>query len=459
MAPAVASGGLSAAEIQYGVAPTTAGGVVYQPDVVIPEGGASAVHSVSSDGLTWTIDANAPHASDLAVGKILFITGRGVGRVLALNRNGGDLALTLGPVEITDVIKEANLSGQGVPIDPDSMFSYVAPDFPGASVDVPKMGMVTPQIRFASDEGQSASDPLQVAINAGNGPPPTTDIGGYKFTAFCCGGLGVQVAHSDPSDVNILANAVLRLGKPSVDYKLQITNGKIVTAIVILNGTLGLTIHFEASTAPNIIGNANKQFYVPVDLSFPIGGVTGVPLALTVHQQFILKTAFTAKNSSLSATGNFHFGGSINAGYQNGSWNVSAPEDYSLDNNNSNAAVDAISGVSLGASAVLIAYEGRVIVGIGAFGFVTGPYVGFDGTYGVTRGSDTVTAMGLPTCVAGNLKTDAIGGVGYSMPQTVTKAINKILSALNVAPIKGFGGLQTSKEIKTFKTSRPSGCA
>ena len=376
-----------------------------------------------------------------------------------LDITGGDLALTLGPVEITDVIKEANLSGQGVPIDPDSMFSYVAPDFPGASVDVPKMGMVTPQIRFASDEGQSASDPLQVAINAGNGPPPTTDIGGYKFTAFCCGGLGVQVAHSDPSDVNILANAVLRLGKPSVDYKLQITNGKIVTAIVILNGTLGLTIHFEASTAPNIIGNANKQFYVPVDLSFPIGGVTGVPLALTVHQQFILKTAFTAKNSSLSATGNFHFGGSINAGYQNGSWNVSAPEDYSLDNNNSNAAVDAISGVSLGASAVLIAYEGRVIVGIGAFGFVTGPYVGFDGTYGVTRGSDTVTAMGLPTCVAGNLKTDAIGGVGYSMPQTVTKAINKILSALNVAPIKGFGGLQTSKEIKTFKTSRPSGCA
>ena len=123
------------------------------------------------------------------------------------------------------------------------------------------------------------------------------------------------------------------------------------------------------------------------------------------------------------------------------------------------AAVNAISGVSLGASAVEVAYEGRVIVGIGAFGFVTGPYVGFDAAYGVVRGSDTVTAIEMPTCVAAHMKTDALGGVGYSMPQTVTKAINKILGLLNVAPIKGFGGLKTSKEIKTFHTSRPSGCA
>ena len=191
-------------------------------------------------------------------------------------------------------------------------------------VDNAKVAFVRPQITFASDE-QYAAVPQELAGlmgTAGNGPPASTDIAGYKFTAFCCGGLGVQVAHSDPSDIQILANVVLHLNAPSVDYKLDISHGKIVTAIVILNGAAGLTFHFEASTAPNVIGNANKQFYIPVDLSFPIGGVIGVPLALTVHQQFLLKTGFGMKNSSLNATGNFHFGGAINAGYQNGSWSV-----------------------------------------------------------------------------------------------------------------------------------------
>jgi hypothetical protein len=457
--PAAAASGqvLGSSQTQYGAAPTRTSDVTYQPDVIIPDGGASAVRSVSSDGLTWTIDANAPHASELAVGKILFVTNRGVGRVLAATRTGDDLALTLGPVEITDVIQEAHLSGENVTVDPDSMTSYSAPDYPGTSVDSDKLAMVTPRVVFA-DGAEASQAPFELAGLqglAGNGPPPSTDIGGYAFTAFCCGGLGVKIAHNDPSDVEVVASAVLRLGAPHVNYKLDISGGKIQTAIVTLSGTTGLTMQFSAGTAVGASGNVSKQFFVPVDLSFPIGGVAGVPLALTVHQQFLFKTAFTAKNSTLSATGDFGFSGALDAGYQNGSWGLTAPENYTANN----SPVDAITGVSLGASAVLIAYEGRVIVGIGAFGFVTGPYVGFDATYGVTRGSDTVTAMGLPTCVSARLKTDAVAGVGYSMPQSVTKAINKILSALNAKPIQGFGGLKTSKEIKTFRTSRPSGCA
>lgn len=447
----------SAAEVQYGAAPTRTSDVVYQPGVIIPGGGASAVRSVSSDGLTWTIDANAAHASELAVGKILFVTNRGVGRVLAMTRSGGDLALTLGPVEITDVIQEADLSGENIAVDPRAMVSYAAPDYPGASVDSSPLALVRPHVVFADDASESQA-PFELAGLqgiAGNGPPASTNIAGYNFTAFCCGGLGVKIAHSDPSDVEVTASAVLRLGTPHVNYKLQISGGKIKTAIVTLSGTTGLTMQFAAGTAVGVSGNVSKQFYVPVDLSFPIGGVAGVPLALTVHQQFLFKTAFTAKNSTLTAVGDFGFSGEIDAGYQNGSWGLTAPENYTANN----SPVDAITGVSLGTSAVLIAYEGRVIVGIGAFGFVTGPYVGFDATYGVTRGSDTVTAMGLPTCVAAQLKTDALAGVGYSMPQTVTNAINKILAVLNAKPIQGFGGLKTSKEIKTFHTSRPSGCA
>ena len=63
--------------------------------------------------------------------RFFFITGRGVGRILAQTRTGDDLALTLGPVELTDVVQEAHLSGTHVAIDPSAMYSYSAPGLSG----------------------------------------------------------------------------------------------------------------------------------------------------------------------------------------------------------------------------------------------------------------------------------------------------------------------------------------
>ena len=73
----------------------------YHPDVVIVEGGPDAVRSVSANGLVWTIKGDAGHAGDLAPGKILFVTGRSAGRVLGVHRDGDDLVVTIGPVELT----------------------------------------------------------------------------------------------------------------------------------------------------------------------------------------------------------------------------------------------------------------------------------------------------------------------------------------------------------------------
>ena len=74
------------------------------------EHGPDAIRSMESNGLTWTIDPNAPEADLIQPDKIIFVTGRVVGRVLAVDRTGNNLRVTLGPVAITDVIKEANIS-------------------------------------------------------------------------------------------------------------------------------------------------------------------------------------------------------------------------------------------------------------------------------------------------------------------------------------------------------------
>ena len=60
--------------------------------------------------------------------------------------------------------------------------------------------------------------------------------------------------------------------------------------------------------------------------------------------------------------------------------------------------MDSISGISLGINALIITYEVRAIVGISAFGFVTGPFVGLGLTAGVTRGSDTGSVIVGVTC-------------------------------------------------------------
>src|SRR5438045_8833052 len=71
---------LSAAEIQYGRAAKRDRSVTYGRDVVIVDGGPDVIRSRGADGLTWTLDAPARHADEIAVGKLEFVTGRCSGR-------------------------------------------------------------------------------------------------------------------------------------------------------------------------------------------------------------------------------------------------------------------------------------------------------------------------------------------------------------------------------------------
>ena len=54
------------------------------------------------------------------------------GRKKAVTRKGDGLEVLLGPVEITEVIKDADLQADQ-PIDLDNALVYTAPDYPGAA--------------------------------------------------------------------------------------------------------------------------------------------------------------------------------------------------------------------------------------------------------------------------------------------------------------------------------------
>ena len=121
----------SPTELRYGRAPQPAPGLTYQDGIVLMEHGDQALRGVSSDGLTWIFDANAPHANEIQVDKVVFATERCVGRVLDVQRSGDELKVILGPVQITDVIKKGHFV-YDQPIDLNNFVAVAAPDYPGA---------------------------------------------------------------------------------------------------------------------------------------------------------------------------------------------------------------------------------------------------------------------------------------------------------------------------------------
>ena len=513
---------LSENEFKYGVSPTKNSQVTYQPDVIVVEHGADAIKSANSDGISITIDANLPEAAQMETGKIVFLTSRAAGRILGAQRDGDKLTLVLGPVEITDIIKDATLNSDQA-LDVDSMIAYTAPDYPGAAVDAPKLTQaIRPQLggrgevravgvsmiladgEFKSLRGTKRAQPgdlsakydpmvwtdqdvaavrnltlygkarptaQEIALAAGNfagampgqlpktpgvppvaGPPKDIQLSDFNLKPFCCGGIGLKIQY-DKFGLRFLAYAVIRMANPSLRFNLDIKGGKIQTAALELRGAAGLTFDFEAGTsmdASATLNNLGKEIAVPVDFSIPITGLA-VPFAATLKQTFLLKTAFSAKTASLTATADYGFKGSFQMGYINGQWTAAAPIDFTVNK----SLVNTIGGASVGVNGIVLAYSGKVIVGIGAFGFVTGPYINYIASVGFTRGSD----LGIVMCRSATLAIDMAVGVGYSMPQVINSAINFFLRKLNIGEVPASGGIDHRERLITKEQTIPESCA
>ena len=120
---------LSPTEMRYGIAPKRTKDVEYVDDVIVMEEGDKAIRSMAGNGLSWTFDANAPHISEFQEGKVVFATGRAVGRIVGLRRDGDSVTAFLAPVQLTDVIKNGHFA-MSQPVDVNNIIPYVAPDFP-----------------------------------------------------------------------------------------------------------------------------------------------------------------------------------------------------------------------------------------------------------------------------------------------------------------------------------------
>ena len=517
------SANMTAAEIKYGVSPTRNKDITYQDDVIVMEHGAEAIRSLSSNGLTYTIDANAPGAKDIVKDKILFATGRVVGRVLEVKRSGNDVAVTLGPIELTDVFKEAHISYHGT-LDPDKMIVYQAPpDYPGTFIDQdapdPNAADPTSATRLPGKTSITVGtlSPAGELISLPRGQYATRNMASAdgdrerfrRYAASVVSALRGQRGDS-ACDGSISAGAIVKAtlkngsgcggsgGAPTVadivlggaHFLPDFSQGLGVSAT---NTEGGMTFTTYAKLHLNqpdftfnldITGGRLKTAAVELNVSGGLkvgfngatGGefknfnkVTAIPLDLSIPIPASGGFAATFHQAILIQTMFTAKQAAIDvAGDYTLSGTIKAgivngkpggTSDVSLTVNQSLG--DSLHGVSVGINGLVLGYSAKFIAGIGAYSFVVGPYASLNTTVGATRGSDAQTAMVGYTCRSAEFHMWLDYGVGVAVPNFVVKVLNGILSVFSSkAAISSSYSTKLGKVIiKDIMEYIPAGCA
>ncbi len=423
------------ADLRYGAAPAADLGVTLQPDVVVVRGGGTAIRSVTADGLTWRIDARAPGANELAPGKVLFVTERAVGRVLDLAPDGDDLLVTIGPVDLTEVIRDGTLAGENVTLDDPIVYvagePFWADEAPSATNG--PLRRFSP-VRLAA---APADQPVQPGPQRG-GNAQTRSLGYSVYTTCCVPGVGARFSYDD-GGVRLVGTVTLTTTRPTAKFHVAVGGGTVTRAELEIGGGFGIKVEFEAAISDGV--NHTKEFQIPADVSFPIGQIAGIPVSFTVSQTLTVQTAFGARLGSIKGSGEFRLAGSLGFGYVNGQVGPRVTENVSR----VSSLINSLTGVPVGVMGVVIRHGVRFTVGIGALLFKAGVYFGLSTSYGASIGSALGAAYAQ--CRGVGLGVHARFGVGYTILEPVVAVINKFLSllrpvrALNIKPINPSGGI------------------
>ena len=455
---------LTATERKYGMAPKRDPRVTYQDGVILMEQGDQAIRGAKTDGMTFTFDAKAEHVNEFAEGKIIFATGRVVGRVGQLTQNGDTVTVTLTPVQITDIVKKGTFMMHS-DFSPKDLIIYMAPDFPNTIDNTaaqhpasffpepsdsryPSAGFIKTQL--PSQLGKDLSTTRPWMPDTSNEPTLSLPAAGLTVAPAIGsdGGIGVNFSYVKQGIV-FNAYGQMVVPAPHVDFLLDIDSSGVKTFGIQIKGSISLRGSIEATSDTNQFINVNATTAAPLDMSLPCP-IAGLPLALTFSSAFNLHTNFAAKTSTLTSSGSWKLNGTLFAGYKDGSKSHETPptqEDSPL--------LGHISGVSLGINRIGVGMRIAPMIGLGGFGFTTGVYLGVTFTADIAKSGAEMFDCHV---ASGGASVDS--GVGYRLPAGLVYLVNKILKLFKYqidqqgTIIKGWGG-----ELFKINQDSPRGCA
>jgi hypothetical protein len=413
--------------------------ITYQPDVILVGGGAKSIRYASADGLVWVIDAHAEHAQDLRPGKIMFATSRAAGRVMKIEPRGEDLAVTLGPMQLGDVLRDADIT-LDAPLDMDKMVIQAVPDEPYIYRDFhaaegPPQTRV--QVQYADREAQELPlesllrlIPIQMASAGVMTPMDKLPAAGKSMGKISVQNWEIELSSRHDNALNTTKTGTTRQRislkiqrkqaglKAGIDLGIYVSNLRFKThtvyhdgmvdketSSILLEGLEGVDMDISTGIAKAIGDNQKIRIEVPLEFTQPCPAY-GLPLVCQVKFKFLIETALGGNNATLAASSKYDLVGPI--GVDQGKIIVPTATETS-------PIVESVKGISLGVSGVVFTQEVRFMTGIGVPAFCTGPYAKFVTAAGVTHSSALNAGFGQD-CRAVTVKFDAGVGWGLAIP-------------------------------------------
>src|SRR5207253_5977003 len=193
----------------------------------------------------------------------MFATSRAVGRVVDLSDTGDSRVVTLEPIEITELLHDADLHSDQL-IDPSAMAYQVIPDLPGAGSD-PDASDAPPLASPASSSTGSSS--MAASGSAGDGtvelPPirlvaaqpgqnlpivakgcPEVSVGQWSVKTCMSDRLTVNVDFKTGAGLKLGVGFELLLDHLHVTSGTTISGGKVTSSGGQIEGIKGFELHF-----------------------------------------------------------------------------------------------------------------------------------------------------------------------------------------------------------------------
>ncbi|MBS1848428.1 MAG: hypothetical protein JST73_09145 [Actinobacteria bacterium] len=272
--------------------------------VVVRRTKGKTIKGKGNDGSSILLDGTNPDVKKLKVGSVMLLTGVGAGRVKQLDKVNGNVAVTFGPVELTDVVRDGDLKWDDTAIDLSTGIVNVSRDMPevsGAAVepagfrlrgDDVKVKIGDFDTKFGWTPADNGGGDLQVVLTPSDqfAGSITMDVN-FKPIEIG-GGTRVQAGKVDFFDL---------------DFKNLQGTAKITTELQSLQQTAALHIP--------------PFFKVPVSVAIPVP-IAGIPFTLTIGATLQIDMSFSNSGGSLKGEASFDFGGPTKFAYRGGSVSV-----------------------------------------------------------------------------------------------------------------------------------------
>ena len=361
----------------------------------------------------------------------MYATSRATGRVAVIERSGPRVTVTLAPVSLTDVFRDAHFTIDHA-IDSSALAFQSIPELPGAlSEPEPVATGVIPTATRAGARRDVDGDlvqmataltarPIRLALTTAGRLPPArkastkVSVGGWEVEpSLSPSKLGLRIGHKTDSGLKVFVEVAFKLSKLRIHADVPISGGRIGSgATFLIRGITGVGVSLAAGAANGATDNQGVRIELPVEITFAI---PGEPLVYSNKWKFSVTTALGGNNTTLKADGEWKLDGAIG---------IASGELVSPVLSVTKSIMDSVRGIAVGVSGLTFAVESKMQFGIGIPAAFAGPYAKVTLSLGVTNGS--AIGASFARCVGGTLDGWVGGGMGFSISSPALQVLSKL---------------------------------